>query len=107
MSPQKADRRECRTAATYARVSSQEQAKERFSIPARDKLLRSYAQDHHLEIGAAFTDIETAKPPAEPVLTRWSAPEKEFAMPRPAGGKDRPPILQREFSASVYEVFGR
>jgi site-specific DNA recombinase len=45
----------------YARVSSQEQAKEGFSIPAQDKLLRSYAQDHHLEIGAAFTDIETAK----------------------------------------------
>jgi DNA invertase Pin-like site-specific DNA recombinase len=61
MSPQKADRRECRTAVMYARVSSQEQAKEGFSIPAQDKLLRSYAQNHHLEIGAAFTDIETAK----------------------------------------------
>ena len=61
MSPQKADRRECRTAVMYARVSSQEQAKEGFSIPAQDKMLRSYAQDHRLEIGAAFTDIETAK----------------------------------------------
>ncbi len=58
---QKADRRDCRTAVMYARVSSQEQAKEGFSIPAQDKLLRSYARDHHLEIGAAFTDIETAK----------------------------------------------
>ena len=45
----------------YARVSSQQQAKEGFSIPAQDKLLRSYAQVHRLEIGAAFTDIETAK----------------------------------------------
>ncbi len=45
----------------YARVSSQEQAKEGFSIPAQDKLLRGYARDRHLEVGAAFTDIETAK----------------------------------------------
>ena len=61
MSPQKADRRDCRTAVMYARVSSQEQAKEGFSIPAQDKLLRGYAQDHRLEIGAAFTDIRNGK----------------------------------------------
>ena len=29
----------------YARVSSQEQAKEGFSIPAQDKLLRNYARE--------------------------------------------------------------
>ena len=42
MSPQKADRRDCRTAVMYARVSSQEEAKEGFSIPAQDKLLRNH-----------------------------------------------------------------
>jgi len=52
MSPQKADRHDCRTAVMYARVSSQEQAKEGFSIPAQDKLLRSYAQEHRLEAPA-------------------------------------------------------
>lgn len=54
MSPQKANRRDCRTAVMYARVSPQEQAKEGFSIPAQDKLLRNYAEDHHLEICAGF-----------------------------------------------------
>jgi site-specific DNA recombinase len=50
-----------RTAVLYARVSSQEQAKEGFSIAAQDKLLRSYAWSNSLEIASAFTDIETAK----------------------------------------------
>jgi site-specific DNA recombinase len=50
-----------RTAVLYARVSSQEQAKEGFSIAAQDKLLRSYARTNSLEIASAFTDIETAK----------------------------------------------
>ena len=61
MTPRRVDIRDRRPSVTYARVSSQEQAKEGFSIPAQDKLLRSYAHEHHLEIGAAFTDIETAK----------------------------------------------
>ena len=43
MTPQKADRRDSRSSVLYARVSSQEQAKEGFSIPAQDKLLRNYA----------------------------------------------------------------
>jgi DNA invertase Pin-like site-specific DNA recombinase len=61
MTPQRADRRDSRSSVLYARVSSQEQAKEGFSIPAQDKLLRNYARETQLEIGAAFTDIETAK----------------------------------------------
>ena len=48
-------------AVLYARVSSQEQAKEGFSIPAQDKLLRGYGKDKQFHIAAAFTDIETAK----------------------------------------------
>jgi site-specific DNA recombinase len=50
-----------RHAVLYARVSSQEQAKEGFSIPAQDKLLRAYGKDKQFHIAAAFTDIETAK----------------------------------------------
>ena len=46
---------------TYARVSSQEQAKEGFSIPAQDKLLSNYAREKELDVTAAFTDVETAK----------------------------------------------
>jgi DNA invertase Pin-like site-specific DNA recombinase len=61
MTPPRADRRDSPSSVLYARVSSQEQAKEGFSIPAQDKLLRNYARERHLEIGAAFTDIETAK----------------------------------------------
>jgi DNA invertase Pin-like site-specific DNA recombinase len=45
----------------YARVSSQEQAREGFSIPAQEKLLRNYALDKQLLITSAFSDVETAK----------------------------------------------
>jgi site-specific DNA recombinase len=45
----------------YARVSSKEQEKEGFSIPAQQKLLREYAGRMHFEILAKFTDVETAK----------------------------------------------
>jgi hypothetical protein len=34
------------TAVLYARVSSKEQEKDGFSIPAQQKLLRQYAVDH-------------------------------------------------------------
>jgi hypothetical protein len=55
------DAQQRRIAVFYARVSSHEQAKEGFSIPAQEKLLRSYAVSNRLEIAAPFTDIETAK----------------------------------------------
>ena len=45
----------------YARVSSKEQEREGFSIPAQKKLLKEYASKHDLEIAAEFTDVETAK----------------------------------------------
>ena len=59
--PRNTDTHQNRAAVLYARVSSQEQAKEGFSIPAQDKLLRSYARDNGMIIAADFTDIETAK----------------------------------------------
>jgi site-specific DNA recombinase len=49
------------TAVLYARVSSKEQEKEGFSIPAQQKLLRQYASDHSISVGCEYTDVETAK----------------------------------------------
>src|ERR1019366_1965231 len=48
-------------AVLYARVSSKEQEKDGFSIPAQQKLLRQYALDNRIFISHEFTDIETAK----------------------------------------------
>jgi site-specific DNA recombinase len=48
-------------AVVYARVSSKEQEKEGFSIPAQLKLLHEYAERHDLNVVEEFTDAETAK----------------------------------------------
>jgi len=48
-------------AVVYARVSSKEQEREGYSIPAQRKLLRSYAERHNYRIVAEFIDVETAK----------------------------------------------
>src|SRR5229473_3153633 len=49
------------TAVVYARVSSKDQEREGFSIPAQLKLLRTYALEHRLTIARKFVDVETAK----------------------------------------------
>ena len=48
-------------AVIYARVSSKEQEKEAFSIPAQLKLLRQYATDHGFPVVQEYVDVETAK----------------------------------------------
>jgi site-specific DNA recombinase len=48
-------------AVLYARVSSRDQEREGFSIPAQLKLLRHYAREQHLTIVREFVDVETAK----------------------------------------------
>jgi site-specific DNA recombinase len=50
-------------AVKYGRVSSKEQEKEGFSIPAQFKLLDQYAQTQGLRILREFVDVETAKRP--------------------------------------------
>ena len=45
----------------YARVSSRDQEREGYSIPAQLKLLRQYAFSHNLQIIKEFVDVETAK----------------------------------------------
>jgi len=50
-----------RTAVLYARVSSEEQEKAGFSIPAQIKLLHGYALANRFAIAREFVDVETAK----------------------------------------------
>ncbi len=48
-------------AVLYARVSSKEQEKEGYSIPAQVKLIRDYAARNGMAIAREFEDVETAK----------------------------------------------
>ena len=48
-------------AVIYARVSSEEQKKEGFSIPAQLDLLRSFAKQHNIDVVREFEEAETAK----------------------------------------------
>jgi site-specific DNA recombinase len=48
-------------AVIYARVSSKEQEKEGFSIPAQLKLLKEYAAANGLVVAQEYVDVETAK----------------------------------------------
>jgi DNA invertase Pin-like site-specific DNA recombinase len=48
-------------AVIYARVSSKEQEKEGYSIPAQLKLLNSYAEEKGFKVVKEFVDVETAK----------------------------------------------
>src|SRR5947207_15885674 len=50
-----------RQAVIYARVSSKEQEKEGFSIPAQLKLLKEYAAANFFLIAQEYVDVETAK----------------------------------------------
>ena len=45
----------------YARVSSKDQEKEGFSIPAQQRLLREYALQQGIIVAEEFVDVETAK----------------------------------------------
>jgi DNA invertase Pin-like site-specific DNA recombinase len=56
-------------AVTYARVSSKEQEKEGFSIPAQLKLLKEYAAANGFAVVQEYVDVETAKQTGR---TRWS-----------------------------------
>jgi site-specific DNA recombinase len=48
-------------AVLYARVSSKDQEKEGFSIPAQQRLLREYASTRRIHVVREFVDIETAR----------------------------------------------
>ena len=48
-------------AVIYARVSSKEQEKEGFSIPAQLKLLKEYAAAQGFKVAQEYVDVEMAK----------------------------------------------
>src|SRR5271165_165786 len=50
-------------AVMYARVSSREQEREGYSIPAQRKLLTEYAAARGLQVAGVFIDVESAKNP--------------------------------------------
>ena len=55
-----------RRAVIYARVSSDEQEKEGYSIPAQLKLLHEYAASEGFSVAEEYVDVETAKQPGRP-----------------------------------------
>ena len=59
-------------AVIYARVSSKEQEKEGFSIPAQLKLLREYAASQGFTVDKEYVDVETAKQTGPAPSARWS-----------------------------------
>ncbi len=50
-----------REAVVYARVSSKDQEREGYSIPAQKELLTRYAEEQGFEVLREFVDVETAK----------------------------------------------
>jgi site-specific DNA recombinase len=50
-----------KTAVIYARVSSKDQEREGYSIPAQLKALREYARTQGFRVAKEFVDVETAK----------------------------------------------
>ena len=57
-------------AISYARVSSREQEREGYSIPAQRKLLAEYAKVRGFSVGHEFIDIESAKNPGRKEFTK-------------------------------------
>jgi DNA invertase Pin-like site-specific DNA recombinase len=55
-----------RNAVMYSRVSSKDQEREGFSIPAQECLLRGYANQRGLVVVREFVDVETAKESGRP-----------------------------------------
>lgn len=57
-------------AVLYARVSSKDQEKEGYSIPAQQRLLREYALQNGLIVAEEFVDVETAKQSGRTAFTK-------------------------------------
>ena len=81
----------------YCRVSSKEQEREGFSIPAQQKLLRDYARQQRLTIVHEFTDVETAKQTGRTgfgEMLRFLKSRRH--LPHDPGRKDRSPLPQHQ-----------
>ena len=62
-----------RPAVLYARVSSRDQEREGFSIPAQQKSIHEYAASHGFSIVEEFIDVETAKKSGRTNFTKMLA----------------------------------
>src|SRR5215472_11432701 len=71
-----------RQAVIYARVSSKEQEKEGFSIPAQLKLLKEYAAANGFMIAQEYVDVETAKQTGRAAFSEMVAYLKEHPSVR-------------------------
>ena len=90
-----------RQAVLYARVSSKDQEREGFSIPAQLKFLREYAQSHELNVLHELVDVETAKTTGRKQfgeMVRFLRDQKD--EPRRFGGE---PVTRRQ-SAAISEL---
>ena len=84
-------------AVLYARVSSKDQEREGFSIPAQQKLLRQYAREHGLAIVQEFVDVETAKQAGRGGFGEMLAFLKaEPVLPHDPRREDRPALPQHQ-----------
>ena len=82
-------------AVIYARVSSKEQEKEGFSIPAQLKLLKEYAAANDFSVAQEYIDVETAKQTGRAAFGEMVGLSKGASVrPRDAGRKDRPALPQ-------------
>jgi len=79
-----------RKAVVYARVSSKEQEKEGFSIPAQLKLLKDYAAAQGLAVTKEYVDVETAKQTGrtDPPPLKWSDLRYVFDIQEDCNGKE-------------------
>ena len=77
------DMASARPAVLYVRVSSKEQEREGFSIPAQRKLLAEYAIQHGFDVVQEFEDVETAKRAGRTAFSEMVTFIEASAKPRP------------------------
>ncbi len=87
-----------KNALIYARVSSKEQEKEGFSIPAQQKLLKAYAQQNGFRVMKEFVDVETAKRAGRTGFTEMM----NFLKGQPKGTETPLPIVLVEKTDRLY-----
>ena len=81
-------------AVIYARVSSREQEREGYSIPAQLDLLRAYADKNNLDVLEEYVDVETAKRTGRTNFTKM--------MSRLRKAKGTPPVVLVEKTDRLY-----
>ena len=83
------------TVVIYARVSSKEQEKEGFSIPAQLKLLRGYAAGHRFTVIEEFVDVETARRTGRPGFTTMVEFFKKQQKAKGSGNNRRTLLVEK------------